>query len=202
MRTNKALLWWAGRTLLEYQVAQLVSSRCSEIVVVLGHDAERLSPILDALDRSIGGEPRLRVLRNPDYASGKCSSIRVGVAAASPGATAVLILGVDQPRPAWLLDRLIVEQERIARPEGEQTYQIVVPACGGRRGHPPLFAASLIPELLAISEETLGLRDVLLRHAAEILPVELDTPLVRVNLNTPEEYAAALRLAAEWDSPR
>ena len=46
MGTLKALLEWEGTTLLEYQVAQLRAARLGEVVVVLGHEAERLREIL------------------------------------------------------------------------------------------------------------------------------------------------------------
>ena len=177
MGTLKALLPWGEATLLEYQAAQLRASRCSEIVVVLGHEAGRLRAVL--------GEET--VVHNPDYRLGKTTSIRVGVGALSAEADAALILAVDQPRPAWLLDLLSAER-------GQTRAAITVPAHAGRRGHPPVFAASLFPELLALSEERQGLREVMSRHAAEVHVVEVDTPLVHVNLNRPEDYEAARAL--------
>jgi molybdenum cofactor cytidylyltransferase len=199
MGTLKALLPWAGVTLLEYQVAQLLASRCSEVVVVLGHEAERLRRVLGASTRrpnppspfpaGEGGAHHnsLTVVFNPDYRLGKTTSIRVGVAALSPEATAALVLAVDQPRPAWLLDQLVAEREQTGG-------AVVLPAHAGRRGHPPVFGASLFPELLALSEEREGLREVMQRHAAEILAVDVASPIVHANLNTPEDHAAALHL--------
>jgi len=211
MGTLKALLPWGEATLLEYQAAQLRASRCSEVVVVLGHEAGRLRAVL-GLEREgpnplaplapsghlrpagVGGTGcgALTAVHNPDYRLGKTTSIRAGVAALSPETTAALVLAVDQPRPAWLLNRLVAEQERTGAP-------IVVPAHAGRRGHPPVFAASLFPELLALSEERQGLREVMSRHAAEVHVVEVDTPLVHVDLNRPEDCEAARALFGAHD---
>ena len=46
-------------------------------------------------------------------------------------------------------------------------------------------------KLQGITEEREGLREVMVRHDADIRYVDVDTELVRVNLNTPEDYAAA-----------
>ncbi len=180
MGSPKALLAWGGSTLLEYQVAQLLASRCGEIVVVLGHDAERLEPLLPVA-------PLLRTVVNPDYRLGKTTSIRAGIAALSPRAEAALVLAVDQPRPAWLLDRLIDEHLRAGAP-------ITVPTHAGHRGHPPVFSASLFPELMRLSEERQGLREVLSRHANAVHLVEVEGPLALVDLNRPEDYVAARAL--------
>jgi len=66
----------------------------------------------------------------------------------------------------------------------------------GRRGHPVVFAPSLRPALEALDEATEGLRAVLRRHAGEVRACETGSPLALVNLNTPDDYAAAKRLAA------
>ena len=174
----KALLAWEGRTLIEYQIDQLAASRCAVAFVVLGHAAERLRPF--ASDRP-GLD--LKVVENADYGAGKASSIRTGVAALPADLSAILVFAVDQPRPAALIDRLIVERERAGA-------LVAVLAHSGRLGHPPIFAGSLRAELLAIDEATQGLRAVLRRRKSAILAVEVDDPIVHLNLNTPAEYAA------------
>ena len=190
MAEPKALLPWAGTTLLEYAVTE-ARATCTETVVVLGHEAERLTKLLGESATAAtpsGGRPRL--VYNSDYRSGKCSSIRAGIGALSSDVVAAVILAVDQPRPAWLIDLLIAAQLFSTAP-------ITLPTHLGKRGHPPVFAAGCFAELLAISEERQGLREVLVRHASEIQLVEISSPLVLVNLNTPADYEAALALASE-----
>ena len=53
------------------------------------------------------------------------------------------------------------------------------------------------PELLAIDEATQGLRAVLQRYATAVAVVDTGSPLALVNLNTPEDYQQALRLASQ-----
>jgi len=112
----------------------------------------------------------------------------------SDDAGAVLVLSVDQPRPASLSRRLIERWREKGAP-------IVSPRFPRRFGHPVLVDGSLLGELRAVDEATLGLRAVIDRHAAEAeaLPVEDDR--VDVDLNTPADYEAALAAFARgaWD---
>jgi molybdenum cofactor cytidylyltransferase len=175
----KALLPWHGQPLLAYQIAQLLAAPVERLIVVVGHRAAELAPYLDQ-------DERLHVVENQDYHAGKVSSIICGVAAA-PADHHLLVLGVDQPRPAALLAAVATVHRAGDSP-------ITIAGCGGRRGHPVLFRPELRPELLAITEETAGLRAVLRRHQA--LTVDTGDPLALVNLNTPEDYAAALLLSS------
>ena len=52
---------------------------------------------------------------------------------------------------------------------------------------------ALLEELKSIDEESLGVKAVTRRHQEATLLVEMDTPEVLWDLNTPEEYQAALR---------
>ena len=49
----------------------------------------------------------VQVVPNPDYRNGKTTSVRAGVRAISATATAIVILAVDQPRPDWVIRRVV-----------------------------------------------------------------------------------------------
>jgi CTP:molybdopterin cytidylyltransferase MocA len=53
----------------------------------------------------------------------------------------------------------------------------------------------VLAELATITEEREGLREVMNRHEADIRYVDVDTDIVRANLNAPEDYEAAF---ARW----
>ena len=61
---------------------------------------------------------------------------------------------------------------------------IVVPRHGGRNGHPGLFDGALLPELRAVQEESQGLRAVRRAHTKTTTFLDVDDPLVTLNLNT------------------
>jgi molybdenum cofactor cytidylyltransferase len=107
-----------------------------------------------------------------------------GVAALPPEVARAIVVAVDQPTESSVL-RALAEAEGL----------IVLPSINHRRGHPTLFARELFTELRAISEEREGLREVMTRHEADIRYVDVDTEIVRANLNAPEDYQAAF---AHW----
>ena len=175
----KALLPWRDTTLLEYQLHSLLDAGVGRVIVVLGHDADRLKPLVESADRASWTV-------NPDYLQGKTTSLKTGVAAlASQQVSDVLLLNVDQPRSADTV-RTLLERHLAS------SYRITIPTHGGKGGHPILIAAELIPELAEIEEESLGLKAVVRRHADATERFELDDPSVLLDLNTPEQYQKAL----------
>ena len=177
MGSPKPLLDWGGRTLIEYQIAQLQQAGAAEIVAILGHRADEVKQAAE--------QPGVRIVVNQRYAEGRASSLRAGAAAIDAAADdAVVVAGVDQPRPAGVIRRLVQELAASGN-------RIVVPVHGGRRGHPVVVAGALLPELREVSEESQGLRAVLARHEADILEVPFDSTLVLLDINTLEEYEAA-----------
>ena len=173
----KALLPWQGATLIEYQAVSLLDAGVSQLVVVVGHRG-------DEVGAPIVGRAGVTTVENPDYRQGKTTTIKVGLRAISPDAAAILVLAVDQPRPRDIL-RTVIEAHLARSP------LITSPVYGGRGGHPMIFGAALLPELAAITEESEGLREVTRRHASDIYKLELDDPVVRVDVNTPEDLQAA-----------
>lgn len=188
MGTAKALLSWKGTPLLRYQIDQLTQAGVSEVIVVLGHEAERLLPLAE-------GALGVTVVVNPDYRQGRTTSIRAGLERVPSACDGVMVLAVDQPRRAAILRRLVEEFER--RPSA-----IVAPEYQGRGGHPAIFARGLLDEMRAITEEKRGLREVTQRRRAELRRVPFETPEVLLDINTPEEYRdAAARYGGSEASP-
>ena len=183
MQEMKALLpWTSGRSLLAHQARALVGAGYYPVIVVLGHLADRLR-------EEVADAPHTFVVENPRYREGRTTSIVAGLRALPPGADGVLIVSVDQPRSdallaslrgAWLAERPL----------------LAVPSLDGRAGHPPLFDAALLPDLLAVTEEGEGLREVVSRHREERLLVPTRDPLTLTNLNTRADYEAALKASS------
>jgi molybdenum cofactor cytidylyltransferase len=178
MGQTKPLLPWDGRTLVEFQVAQLREAGVGDIVVVVGHDAARVA----AAAREAGA----RAVVNESYLEGRAGSVRAGAAAVRDDSTAVVLLSADQPRPSSLTRRLLEEHRRCGA-------AITVPRLGARRGHPTILAGRLLDELRAVSEASEGLRAIIRNHADEIHDVDVADPRVVLDVNTPEAYRAARR---------
>ena len=179
MGRPKALLPWAGTTLLAYQVRELRAAGVDDVIVVLGHEAR--VRVMELARFRLPEETRLVV--NEAYREGRASSLRAGARVLSDAAGPIVVLGLDQPRPASITRALL---------DAHEGASITVPAFEGRRGHPVVLAGALLPELREASEEAQGLRGVIAAHEAEVREVAFDTAQVLLDINTPEEYEAAL----------
>lgn len=176
----KALLPWQGVTLVEYQIDSLRRSGVADVVLVTGHRGDEVGAVVQ--DR-LG----VNVVHNPDYRQGKTTSIKTGLRQVSWSAMGVLVMAVDQPRPVDIL-------EAVVRAHMDGLGLITCPAYRGHIGHPIIFSSKIFPELMSITEELEGLRDVTLRHTNETHIMEMDNPIVTVDLNSPEDLSEAHRL--------
>ncbi|MDP6102064.1 MAG: nucleotidyltransferase family protein [Dehalococcoidia bacterium] len=176
----KALLPWQGVTLVEYQVQSLQRAGVAEVVMVVGHRGGEV-------EAPVKGMPGVTTVVNPDYKQGKTTSIKAGLRNISSSAVGILVLAVDQPRPAQVVESVI-------KAHLEQGALVTYPVYSGHGGHPIVFSASLLPKLLAITEGGQGLREVTLRHRESTYKLQVDSPIVTVDVNSPEDLQEALTL--------
>lgn len=139
----KPLLLLGGQSVLARVVGLLRQGGAAPVLVVLGHRAAELEPVV----RSLGAVPVI----NPDYEQGMFSSLRTGLAALPPDCPAFFLLPVDIPLVrTHTLTRLRAAWEQGLGPVLHPTFQ-------GQWGHPPLIAAELAPAIMAY-DGTGGLR--------------------------------------------
>ncbi len=176
MGTPKPLLGWGSSSLIEYQLSQLREAGADKLIVVLGHRADEVLPYVHRSEA--------QAIINELYAEGRASSVRVAAGALPENTNAIVVLNVDQPRPSWVIRRLLDEHRR-------NHALITVPTFESRRGHPVIFEGRLAPELREVREATEGMRAVMQAHEREILEVRFDTSVVVLDMNVPEEYEEA-----------
>ena len=152
----KALLPWRGRSLLEHQVSALREGGADRVVVVLGHRADDLRPLLE-------GKDGVSWTLNLDYLQGKTTSIKAGLSALelSCPRDVILLLNVDQPRDAADIARVLEAH----RAHGNA---VTVPEYRGKGGHPIALSATFLPELLEIDEDTQGIKAVVRRRPESV----------------------------------
>ena len=185
----KALLDWQGRPLIIHQIVALREAGADEVVVVLGHRADELQARIGA-NRDVYHLGGVRCVINEDYAQGKTTSIKTGLWALGPSANpdaAIIMLNVDQPRSARIIERTLH-----AHRDGDASL-ITIPTYHGKGGHPIVVSRSLYSELIAIDEKTQGMRAVTERHRDATQRVELGAAELLWDVNTPEQYRAAVR---------
>ncbi len=131
-----------------------------------------------------------RCVINPDFATGKITSIKAGLNALGAGESGtILMLKVDQPRSSDII------RQALDAHHGADDALITIPTCGGKGGHPIAVSGSLLSELRAIQGSTQGMRAATRRHQAETQRVELGAEELLWDVNTPEQYKIALAAA-------
>jgi CTP:molybdopterin cytidylyltransferase MocA len=176
MGTLKPLLPLGGRLVIEGVISLFREAGISDIIVVVGYQAEKIIPLLE--------NQGVRWVLNAQYDRGMFSSIQVGVRNLARDCRAFFLSPADMPlvRPATL--------EKLSAACRERKMDAYHPCYGQRRGHPPLIAAALIPSILAFAEPG-GLRELLSRREASSLNVDCDDPGILIDLDTPEDYERA-----------
>jgi molybdenum cofactor cytidylyltransferase len=187
MGSPKPLLPWRGTTMVEYQMNSLLQGGCDKVIVVTGRYDAEMAPLL---------KDREGVVRayNPKYAEGKATSVQAGIWEVPDGVHSIVLLAVDQPRPAWVI-------ERVLKVHTDFGASVTSPGYDGHGGHPLVFDASLRAQLAAVTEEGEGIRAILKQPDLNHHRVAFDSAIVRLDINTPEAYEEALANYAELARP-
>lgn len=174
MKENKLLLKLGGETLIERVVKTVKGSSADEVIVVLGHEAEKVREQLVKLD--------CKVVVNENYMRGQSESVKVGLAAVASSAEAVMILPAD----VALIDaesiNSVIDEHRKSKSH------IVIASHKHQSGHPILLDRALFQEVSQIDESALGLKAVINRHRSEVKYVEVGTENVLIDIDTREEF--------------
>ena len=185
MGRDKALLPWPPvkegflptETFLSAAVRSLASAT-DFVVVVAGKNAAALSPIAYAVGAS--------VVINPDPGRGQFSSLRIGLGEVlNRGRDAALVTLVDRPAAR----AATVSAIREAFETAPLDIWAIVPEFGGVHGHPYAVGREMIEQFLQAPDES-NARDVEHRVQEHVQYLPVEDPLIAMNINTPEEYAA------------
>jgi molybdenum cofactor cytidylyltransferase len=177
MGGHKLLLELGGETLVRRAVRAAGQAGLDPVLVVLGHEAERVR-------EELAGLPWRAVL-NPEHASGAGTSIRAGVAATPSEAAALVVTLADMPFVTASMIGTLVERYRAGGA------RVVVSRYGGTDAPPTLFDRSLFGELAALAGDR-GARQVARRHESEAAVVSWPAEDV-CDLDLPDDYARARR---------
>ena len=177
MNYPKAMLSWGDSILINYQIISLFNAGCSEVVVVTGKDHEVIS-------KNIIKYNNLKLVYNSSYEKGKTTSIKSGLEKVSDISDTIMIIAVDQPRPPHIIKKLIEFHNN-------NNFDITYPIYKKRGGHPLIFAKKMLPELLKISENKKGIREIFNNQNFTHGKLDFASMIVRVDINTIEDYERA-----------
>ncbi len=163
MGRTKQLLPWGDTTMLGQVLRNLKATAVHDILVVSGHDAEKIE--------STAAAEGVHAIRNARYVSGEMlSSLQTAVAQLPAHIDAVLVMLADQPQiTPQIIDALLYAYWR-----GQNT--IVAPIYAGKRGNPVLIDRAHFAELLTLPPDAAP-RDLLKQNPVQLVPAATDAVL-------------------------
>jgi molybdenum cofactor cytidylyltransferase len=155
---NKLLEPIGQSTMIEHVVSESLESKAKQVIVVVGHDADKV--------RSALKDYSCDIVFNEDFEKGQSYSVRKGLSKVKKAADAVMVLPGDVALVDHaMIDAVIDEYSTCYAP-------IVTAGFHGSSGHPILFDKNLFGELRNIDEETRGVKSVVTRHRSQLRLVE------------------------------
>ena len=174
---NKLLAELSGKPLVRIVAEQAIASKAKDVIVVTGHQAQLVEQALAGL--------KLKFMRNPDFAQGLATSVKVGIAAVSEEADGAVICLGDMPMiSSQLVDHLI---DAFAPDRGNL---IAVPVSGGRRGNPVLWSRRFFNELMTLDGD-IGARHLIAKHNEAVAEVPVEGDGAFLDIDTPQGLEAA-----------
>jgi molybdenum cofactor cytidylyltransferase len=173
MGETKQLLRLGVNTLLGQVLEHVRSSRAKDIVLVLGHEAEKIKEQVST--------DNLTVVINESYQQGMGASLRTGLAALPPGVNAALIVLADQPFiRSKTLDLLMDQYMR-------SNAQIVIPTYKGFRGNPILLDRSVFSEVMALTGD-IGCRAIFGNHLEGIVKFPVEDIGILLDMDSKDDF--------------
>ncbi|MCU0813651.1 MAG: nucleotidyltransferase family protein [Burkholderiaceae bacterium] len=170
----KCLLELGGVPLIRRTLIALSGAGIDEVVVVLGHHADLIEPVVAPFP--------VTLVRNPDPDAGQVSSQRIGLGALAGKLDSVLVALADQPLVnAQDITALIGAYKK--RSEGTS---VVFPQVNGEPGNPVIFSAEVREQILA-GDANVGCRQWRGAHPESVAPFVTDNRRYKVDIDTPED---------------
>jgi molybdenum cofactor cytidylyltransferase len=167
----KQIIDWYGEPLIRRIARIAVDSGLSEVIVVLGANAEQILPVLADL--------KVSTVLNAGWHEGQSSSVRAGIQSLGEHINAAIFILADQPFiSAELIHALIAEHIVTLAP-------IIAPSVNGRRGNPILFDRVTFPDLMTLTGDEGG-RAIINRFSA--CYINWHDPSILMDIDTTEDY--------------
>jgi molybdenum cofactor cytidylyltransferase len=172
---NKLLIGIDGKPMVRHAVEAVLDAGLAPIIVVTGHERERVAAALAGLP--------VTVVHNPAYAEGLSASLKAGLAALPDDVDGVLVGLGDMPRVrSTEIERLVAAFNPV---EGRA---IIVPSRNGKRGNPVLWAKRFFPEM-RLAAGDVGARHLIGAYPEAVAEIEMASDGVLTDIDTPQALA-------------
>ncbi|MDE0792123.1 MAG: nucleotidyltransferase family protein [SAR324 cluster bacterium] len=173
---NKLLLQIGSEVLIRKFVKSVCASAADAVLVVLGHEAEKIKAVLQ--------DQALRFVKNTCYEKGMTTSIQSGVNAASMESVGLMICLADLPFAETSDFNCLIQAFTDFR--RTESSLIIVPVFQGQRGNPVLFSAEFRDKLLAHNGE--GCKGIVSKYPQSVREVSMENDNLLRDIDTPEDY--------------
>jgi putative nucleotidyltransferase with HDIG domain len=177
MEKFKPLLPLGSDTAIEHAVRCFWQADIRDIQVVTGYRGKELSEAVIPMG--------VKVVQNDRFEEGMYSSVQAGVRALGPDVEAFFLLPVDTPLVQTSTIKAMADAYH-ACGKG-----ILYPTFHGKRGHPPLIAASYVEEILNDNAPD-GLRGLLSRYDDDAAEMAVADEAVLLDMDVPADYEILL----------
>jgi len=180
---TKQLVPVDGEAMVTRAVRAALASPAALVVVVTGHDADRVRP-------AVPQSPRLVLVDNPDYARGQGGSLRRAAETVRRrlGAAYVAVLLADMPRVTGRhVDQVHAALTRARRRGAGHRAARAVHDPSGTPGHPVVFAPEALDALCRLPDGDDAPRNLL--RSLDCLQVPFDDDAVIFDVDTPGDAA-------------
>ena len=174
---NKLLLPIGGEALLVKLVTSVCASDVGQVLVVIGHEAEKIRRELNELP--------LNFVYNPNFSEGMTTSIKYGVKEVSNECDGLLICLGDMPFINTSEINKLIHAYVKNRIKGEGL--IVVPVFKRQRGNPVLFSIEFRNDILEHKKES-GCKEVIMKNSDSVMEIEMDDEKMLLDVDTMEDY--------------
>jgi molybdenum cofactor cytidylyltransferase len=172
---NKMLAEIGGKPLVRIAAEQAIASHAKPVIVVTGHEREKVEAALNGLP--------VRLVHNPDFAEGLGTSLKAGIATVPEEADAAIVCLGDMPQvDTALINRLI------AAFDPERGALVVVPSIDGKRGNPVVWSRRFFHDLMSIQGD-IGARFLIGSYAEAVIEVPVAGEAALTDVDTPESLS-------------
>lgn len=173
MERFKPLLPLGEHTVIEQTIATFTAAGVENIIVVVGHNADALNPIL--------GKVPVTVVMNERYEEGMFTSIKTGVMALPKSVDGFFMMPADMP---FVMPDTI---NKLMTTYSEQPSDVLYPTFNHKRGHPPLISRTVFNSILDSDGEG-GLKRLLNHPEIHANHLEVEDEGILLDLDTYEDY--------------
>lgn len=172
---NKLLLPFQNKAVIRTVVENILSGELDEVIVVVGHEAEKVKSTLVNLP--------LEFVLNEDYEKGMTTSIQAGVRKATGAGFMICLSDMVLIKPEeYSMMKEAFLQQLIRDPEC-----ICIPRYENEKGNPVIFSSAYRKEILNHTEMK-GCRTIVQKHQSHVYWIAMATEHVLQDMDFREDY--------------